>query len=175
MTILIPLWRGRGKKAFVIAHAVVDDDMGHLLDTRWFLSGGYAVRLTDEPGKVALMHRDIVGCIPTGMHVSHLNADKFDNRRSNLSVVTASVNRLNPADAARKDRVVSPYRGVARRLKLGRCKWYGRVRCGTKTFLTKDYDSPEEANVMLVALRKSLGIILDDGTTNPNLTNLELP
>ena len=45
------------------------------------------------------MHRVIVGDIPEGMEVDHINRNRLDNRRANLRIVTVSANRQNKTSA----------------------------------------------------------------------------
>ncbi len=60
---------------------------------------GYACRTTyDKETKrfpLLLMHRIILGDIPPGMTVDHINREKRDNRRSNLRIVTQGENNRN--------------------------------------------------------------------------------
>lgn len=41
------------------------------------------------------VHRFLLGDVPDGMVVDHINGDKSDNRRANLRVVTAHQNAMN--------------------------------------------------------------------------------
>ena len=60
---------------------------------------GYACRTTyDKTTKkfpLLLMHRAVLGDIPPGMTVDHINRDKRDNRRANLRIVTQGENNRN--------------------------------------------------------------------------------
>ena len=176
MTISIPIWRGYGKKAVVIAHTIVDDDMAHLLNHRWVLDkSGYAERWSSEKRKTIYIHREVLVDHSGGLYVSHLNADKLDNRRENLALVTNSVNGLNPMDGPRRSKVSCRFRGVGFSRAGHPRPWRGRIRINGKAMYTRSCSTPEEANDLLIELRKKYGIILDDGRTNPNLTRLELP
>lgn len=80
--------------------AIVDvEDYERLSKFDWRLSGkdgcDYAVRRIGGTSIQILMHREILGDIPKGKDVDHINGDRFDNRRCNLRVVTRSVNIQN--------------------------------------------------------------------------------
>lgn len=83
-----------GKDQFAL---VDDDDFDRLRSTRWFLSGsGYAVGFVQQDGrfKLVYMHRLILGAEPDAL-ADHINADKLDNRRSNLRLATPEQNGQN--------------------------------------------------------------------------------
>ena len=74
---------------------VDDKDYEWLSQHKWHFDR-YAYR-TVKAGKhkrSVRMHREILDA-PKGMEVDHINGDKLDNRRSNLRVVTRSVNSRN--------------------------------------------------------------------------------
>lgn len=86
---------------------------------RWSCSGHYAARRqrADEAGgssKRIYLHRFVYeffnGAIPPGLVVDHINKDGYDNRRSNLRLVTVGENALNKR--LRSDNK-SGYRGVS--------------------------------------------------------------
>ncbi len=103
MTVEIPL---RGRATGLVA--LVDDADSHLGEHRWYLSHsggrGYAFRTNNH--RSAFMHKDVVGDVPAGMRVDHINRDRLDNRRANLRIVTHSENILNCERSDKKrDRV----------------------------------------------------------------------
>ena len=53
------------------------------------------VSLGGKKQKTITLHRVIVGMIPDGLHVDHINGDPLDNRRENLRVVGRDVNNRN--------------------------------------------------------------------------------
>ena len=88
---VIPLSRGKT--------AIVDDgDFERLSLRKWYLSGnGYAqAKMTPgRKGKIGYLHREILGDVPAGLLVDHINGDPLDNRRANLRLVTALQNSRN--------------------------------------------------------------------------------
>ncbi len=58
---------------------------------------GYARRNTQIGARFVcyLLHRAVMGDIPEGMEVDHINGDRLDCRRSNLRLVTRSQNHMN--------------------------------------------------------------------------------
>lgn len=68
------------------------DDAEKVKPYQWYVHQNYVKRMD---GKVTvLLHRHIMDC-PEGMIVDHINHDTFDNRRSNLRIVTPSQNNMN--------------------------------------------------------------------------------
>ena len=51
-----------------------------------------------RPQKKAFLHRWLIGHIPSGMQVDHINRDPLDNRKANLRIVTPQENRFNSED-----------------------------------------------------------------------------
>jgi hypothetical protein len=128
---------------------LVDDDLAHLSNYFWTLAkGGYAARHVG--GRIVFMHHDVAGRMP-GRDVSHENADKLDNRRSNLRHVTRGVNVLNPSDGPRRDNLCG-VRGVSYDPTCRR-HWFGRFKLDSVTYRVGGFFTPEEAGVALEAQR----------------------
>ena len=77
---------------------------------------------------------------PSGFDVDHINGDRLDNRKTNLRVVTRSVNNMN------SDRVwgASGYKGVGQHVTGS---WYARLKVNGKVRSFGYYKTAEEANV----------------------------
>lgn len=83
--------------------AKVSVEDAHLANRNWqaypHRSGTYyamgKVGLGGKRQKTINLHRTVVGMIPKGMHVDHINGDTLDNRRENLRVVGRDVNNRN--------------------------------------------------------------------------------
>jgi hypothetical protein len=75
------------------------EDYHSLVLKKWKLdSGGYAVRLETVSFKKRIklsMHRVVMGEIPLGYEVDHINGNKVDNRKSNLRICTKMQNYRN--------------------------------------------------------------------------------
>lgn len=146
----------------VVAHAIVDDDRVDLLDYFWTLMGGYVVRndgCTDPKKKRAIrMHHMVIGKPPKGLHTSHLNANKLDNRRENLKHCSRSENLVNVLDGPRK------YRGQSRGLPRNvypspvKGKFVTWVRFERRRYHGGTFDTVEEAVAARDVVRGRLGI-----------------
>lgn len=113
---------------------VDDDDYEKISEYKWRNHNGYAARTTPRSAEVRttiLMHREILGDIPEGMDVDHINGNKSDNRRSNLRIVTRQQNCHNSPKRARN---TSGYKGVS--FDKRKNKWRARLRHeGSELFL----------------------------------------
>lgn len=75
-------------------------------------------------GTEVKLHRFLMGSIPEGMVVDHINGDGLDNRRSNLRVCTQQDNRRNESKKA-VYRAASPFKGVS--WDKDRSKWAAKI------------------------------------------------
>jgi hypothetical protein len=74
--------------------ALVDDaDFDWLSQWKWSYSGRYAHRM--EKDKKIYMHRLIMGFPKWGFVVDHIDRNELNNCRTNLRVVTQSINTIN--------------------------------------------------------------------------------
>jgi hypothetical protein len=164
--IAIPVYRlpfasnkAKGRSAAsMVGHALVDDADAVLADEYWTISpDGYAK--TYRRGTLVFMHHAVAGK-PDGLDISHLNANKLDNRRANLVVATRSQNMLNPADGPTRRNQSCGYRGVTRddRSRQLAKPWRGKVQIDGRTYQTPRFTTPEDAAHALEALRESLGV-----------------
>jgi hypothetical protein len=72
------------------------------------------------------LHRVIMGN-PFGFQVDHINGNRFDNRKCNLRLATASQNTCNRSRPNK--RLLHPYRGVAFFSRPGLIKrWHARLK-----------------------------------------------
>ncbi len=102
----------RGKVAFVD-----DEDAVKVVVYNWTYDGNYAKR--NIKGKVQYMHRFILGVSDPVVVVDHINGNKLDNRKINLSAGNYSSNSLNPKNKLREGNKTG-YRGVWVRKEDGR-------------------------------------------------------
>lgn len=143
---LIPLYRGRGAAARVVAHAVVDDDDAPVLsEYRWRLLQStehlrYAVRC--GRGRPTYMHIVIAGA---GM--DHVDRDGLNNRRTNLRRATHAQNMQN---RRRRSDNTSGERGVSR------CKdrWLARVKRNGKVIFARQFRFFADAVAAVRAARR---------------------
>lgn len=81
---------------------------------------------------------------PRGTHVDHINGDKLDNRRSNLRVVSPSLNGANRHHLNRNNR--SGTRGVSFRPDLSRGRpWQAHIMAGRRSKHLGLFATREEA------------------------------
>lgn len=103
--------------------AIVDDeDYDALIAWKWCAKKcghrWYAVRRlkSAEAGSVkqgqVRMHRWILGNVPAGMDIDHVNGNSLDNRRCNLRVATRSQNMMNTGKLTRNGKSASQFKGV---------------------------------------------------------------
>lgn len=101
-------------------YAVVDDlDFDLVNQYKWYAfvhvskssTNYYARRDTNKNGvrKSIFLHRYIIGFIPDGMMVDHINGNTLDNRRSNLRLCTSGQNLMN---SRKRINCSSKYKGV---------------------------------------------------------------
>lgn len=110
---------------------VSNDDYKAFKDIKFNISGfGYA----HYSGKY--LHKMIK---PSSEVVDHINGDKLDNRRSNLRVVTRSLNRVN----SKMQRNKSGFRGVYWR--PDRNHWIARMNAGGKYHYIGSFKTKLEA------------------------------
>lgn len=81
------------------ARAVIDvADVPIVSGARWHLNaGGYACTGVLRDGRPAdlTMQRAILGDVPDGLWIDHINGNRLDNRRANLRAVTPEQNTQN--------------------------------------------------------------------------------
>ena len=141
--IKIPLTQGKV--------AIVDDDMSHLLNYRWFArkSGNtfYVIRGLRKSeglkGQVRL-HHAVIGYPLYGLKTDHINGDGLLNTRSNLRHVTNRENQWNQG-RQREGKTVSGFVGVAWH-PLSK-KWFSRIRFKKQRKHLGYFETPQEAHM----------------------------
>lgn len=88
---------------------------------------------------------------PADKMVDHIDGNTLLNTRANMRILSNSENQIN-RKGARIDSS-NPYRGVR---KTSSGKWIGRTKKNGVTYCTKTFDTPEEANLANIKLRKQL-------------------
>lgn len=146
---MIPL-RNRAKD--IIAYTAVDQEdferFGHL---SWSLQGWrnvYAGRMKNKT--IVLLHREILGLeFGDPNQGDHKNGNKFDNRKSNLRIVTNAQNRQN-RDGLDKNNT-SGYRGVYWEKK--KRKWKAQYTLNNLHYHVGYFDNPRDANMAIKTAR----------------------
>jgi hypothetical protein len=86
------------------------------------------------------MHREVMGDVPDGFEVDHVNGNKVDNRRANLRLATRSQNNRNKPLQGNN---TSGFRGVAYHKPSG--FWVARVFVNKRQTSLGCYRTAEEA------------------------------
>lgn len=124
---------------------IVDDEDFEVLNSfKWCVqSMGYAIRrLGKKEGKgMILMHRAIVGDVPKGMQIDHINRNPLDNRRCNLRIVTNTQNSRNRTITGKS---LSGFRGVYWSKIAG--KWEAKIKYNYQSYFLGLFDSKLEAS-----------------------------
>ena len=110
-----------------------------LKQSTWSEHDGYAFAKIKR--KVVAFHRLVMGSIPEGYVVDHINGDQFDNRKENLRITTQNVNILNQ-NKLHKNNTVGCH-GVYRNRNGNR--YYAKIRVKNKQIYLGTYDTIEEA------------------------------
>jgi hypothetical protein len=131
------------------AVAYIDDADADLAGYTWSLhSGGYAIRHTARPRRVAVrMHRVIMArklgrALARHELVDHINGDVLDNRRVNLRLATNSENQFNRDLPAHNS---TGYKGVYRATAGSRKPWQAAITINRCKRHLGTFDTPQEA------------------------------
>lgn len=155
---LIPV---KKKDGTVIAEAVVDDDMERLAQFSWYMITGYAARavLVNGRWRNRLMQHDVLGKPQNGLHTSHLNSKRLDNRRENLRHCTRCENMVNPADGPRRRRLPKSI-GLPRGITWNseQQKFNVKVTFDKKAHHGGRYRELADAEAAITRLRERLGV-----------------
>lgn len=141
---------------------LVDDELVPYLGSwKWSYSSGYARRqeyLGKKDGKrtfrLVYLHRLIMNA-PKGKQVDHINGDTLDNRKSNLRVVTRSLNQHNRKISCRNQ---SGATGVYWHKQ--RSKWHAQVMVDRKKKSLGLFDEVLEATGAVQEFKRSHGVLV---------------
>lgn len=145
--------------------AIIDDDKYELVSKHhWHRDdAGYArTNIWGDNRKISAprMHRLVLGCEDTKLHIDHINGNKLDNRVSNLRICSCSQNLANRGPQRNN---TSGYKGVI--YDKSRNKWRAEIRVQSKRMYLGRYETVEEAAVAYnVASEKYFG---EFGYQNP--------
>lgn len=135
--------------------AIIDDDMRYLARWVWRLSTkGYVVRNGSINGRKVTfrLHREVMkGQLQPGDEVDHEDRNKLDCRRSNLRVVSRSVNQKNKPAMKRKNG------GTLKGANWSKARgcWIAQINIGTgKTRYLGGFATQEEAHAAWCAAAK---------------------
>jgi len=139
--------------------AIVDDDMFETLNQyNWFLNkDGYATRhqkkgeySSYKKRKHIFMHTQVIGSSPLGMQVDHINRNKLDNQKENLTFKSSSDNNLNKDVKPHS----SKYRGVSWNKRAN--KWVAGIWYNKSRHHIGFFDKEEEAAFAVDIMERSI-------------------
>lgn len=145
----IPIHRGRGKAARVVAHTIVDaQDFEALRGRIWRLHDGYAVTWETTTGvtRMVSLHRELLGLSPGDPREGdHIDLDRLNNQRSNLRIVTKAQNLQNKSAyrTSRHGRRTSRHRGVC--WDKAKQKWHAYASIDRHMHHLGHYEAEEDA------------------------------
>lgn len=115
---------------------------------KWSDNGhGYLVRMSNK--KMIFLHHEIIGK-HEGMCIDHIDRNKLNNRRSNLRIVSKSVNTHNSTYTRGK----SKYRGVSWFSPHNR--WRARIRINNVDKYIGEFRDELEAKLAVDKVREEL-------------------
>jgi hypothetical protein len=125
-------------------HTLIDDDdLALVLEHKWCINQkeqgkrtSYVRRTTDS----LKLHQLIMGEVPEGMVIDHVNGDGLDNRRANLRFCTHAQNRQNQS---KRIDGASPFKGVG--WVEDRKKWRAFIKVEGRQKTLGYFDREEEA------------------------------
>jgi len=124
---------------------VDDQDWHHLNRLSWYIDNGYV-----DSSIVGRLHRYILKA-KEGDVVDHINRNKCDNRRSNLRIVSYSVNNNN---LRKRDGCTSRHKGVY--FRKSRNQYIARIQYNYKTEYLGQFDTEDDAQVAYSRRRDEL-------------------
>ncbi len=142
--------------------AVVDPEDAWVLGHKWHRKAGkragvyYAKKSVERGGSKNsfYLHQCIVGPIPKGHSIDHINGNPLDNRRANLRIVTVSENNRNRE--GQKKSGGSRFTGVWRKGN----RWRAEIWFGNKKYSFGGHPTEEAAHkARLEGERKLWGIV----------------
>ena len=98
-----------------------------------------------------MLHRFLIGEIPKGLQVDHINRNKHDNTRKNLRIVTPLENCQNK-DKTPKSKC--GYRNIHFRERIK--KYEASITYNNKKYWVGSFDNPQEAEEAIIKKRKEV-------------------
>lgn len=153
---LVPL---AGKYGAGMSAKVSPEDYEWASKHRWYVTTlGYVFRqerVADVPGdwrrRFVMLHREVMG-FPEG-HVHHVNGDKLDCRRSNLTVLTQAEHLAVHYEDGTSLPMSQRVRGVQRH----GARWRARLKRGGRTIYLGSYPTYDEAALAVLEYVRQQG------------------
>ena len=107
--------------------SIDDDDFDRVAEYKWRIGPAQTYPQAHKAGKSMFLHRFILGEIPKGYVVDHIDRDPFNNVKANLRICTQRQNTMNQRGSRSGS---SCFKGVQWRGDVG--KWYARITINRK-------------------------------------------
>lgn len=128
---------------------VDDEDYEKLITYRWTISEGYGRRLPARD--VVYIHQMVLG-FPQSQ-IDHINANRLDNQKTNLRLVTQQQNNANARKWTARP-TLSKYKGVT--WDRSRNKWQAKIMFNYKTIHLGRHDDEKIAALVYNQKAKEL-------------------
>jgi hypothetical protein len=122
---------------------------GYAYGEKWVRANGKLTRI--RMFLHTLMYQELVGSVPSGYTIDHINRDKSDNRTSNLRLADRAQQQWN---TDMRSNNTSGYSNVY--WDKVKSNWYGRIMVRGKFHYTPYGDDPAKVALEVEALKKRL-------------------
>lgn len=144
---------------------VDESDFDKVYEHYWILRGKYICSkfASNQTPRYILLHRFVMGDIPQGMQVDHINRNTMDNRKSNLRIVTPQENKRNKRTYSK-----SNCGGFNVYYRPSKGKFEASFSFNNKRYWVGTFDNVTMAENAVIEKRKEIGGLLYEQRINKN-------